>query len=70
MPQPGPDAQPAPSLFEPITAHCFFGGCSHVVSTLTPDATHEEMERHYAMDHRRDLDALLPHVTIRAGVLS
>lgn len=58
------------TLFDPVTVHCFWGWCDHTVTDLDADTVHGRMEAHYSTVHRADIDALLPRVTIRAGVLS
>jgi len=50
------------ALFDVLTAHCFWGWCSHVEIGLDPDAVHAAMEEHYSTVHRHDLDALLPNL--------
>jgi hypothetical protein len=50
----------APTLLDPIVAHCFFGRrCSHTESAFDPTAVHDAMEAHYRAEHMSDIDSAL-----------
>ena len=48
------------NLFSPtVTSHCWlYPRCQHTV-TDRPDAAHDQMEQHYQLAHREDIDAAL-----------
>ncbi|MEQ9319005.1 MAG: hypothetical protein RIF41_07580 [Polyangiaceae bacterium] len=46
------------TLFDVYAVHCFFG-CGHVVREHDSDAAHDAMEKHYAAEHRHEIDRIV-----------
>lgn len=44
---------------DPVTVHCFFGGCKFLVVSPDPDHCHAVMESHYKNNHVRDFTRLV-----------
>lgn len=46
------------ALFPLVTVHCFWAWCGHVERGLDPYVVRDQMEAHYAAEHRADIAAI------------